>query len=340
MFNEPTFGIQKPVAVGVDVGYSSTKYAFMRDGEVSTGSFPSISVRSPQTALTAGMEGIGVREADLRIDLEGGETFMVDTLDSEVVSTSTTRSENDDFATTEEYRTLVLAALVKCGFRNIDLLTLGLPFHTFHAYAPLLIKKFRGVHSFGHGTFTINDVAVLPQPLGSYAYLRATAPDAFVNGTSCAVIDSGWGTTDTFVSSASFKIDRQRCGGLPGGAALVLREIASRLQANFKGRFTNIDRIDRAIAQGTPLYHNGEQIDLKPYLQDALHVTIPVCRSVLTTLRTTEDLTVFAAGGAGHYYLSTLRDVLGCKVKLLDQPRFTNAVGFLLAGQSACKARS
>src|SRR6202007_2579483 len=106
MFNEPTFGIQKPVAVGVEVGYSSTKYAFMRDGEVSTGSFPSISVRSPQTALTAGMEGIGVREADLRIDLEGGETFMVDTLDSEVVSTSTTRSENDDFATTEEYRTL------------------------------------------------------------------------------------------------------------------------------------------------------------------------------------------------------------------------------------------
>jgi plasmid segregation protein ParM len=340
MFNEPTFGMKKPVVIGVDTGYSSTKYAFVSDGEVTTGSFPSISVRAPQTALTAGMEEIGAREADIRIVLEGGETFMVDTLDSEVVSTSTTRSENDDFATTKEYRTLVLTALVKCGFRNIDLLTLGLPFHTFHAYAPLLIKKFRGVHTFGHGTFTVKDVAVLPQPLGSYAYLRATAPDAFVNGTSCAIIDSGWGTTDTFVSSASFKIDRQRCGGLPGGAALVLREIASRLQANFKGRFTNIDRIDRAIAQGTPLYHNGEQIDLKPYLQDALHVTIPVCRSVLTTLRTTEDLTIFAAGGAGHYYLATLRDVLGCKVRLLDQPRFTNAIGFLLAGQSACKARS
>jgi hypothetical protein len=56
MFNEPTFGIQKPVAVAVDVGYALPKYTFMRDGEVSTGSFPSISVRAPQTALTADQE--------------------------------------------------------------------------------------------------------------------------------------------------------------------------------------------------------------------------------------------------------------------------------------------
>lgn len=339
MFNEPTFVAQKPVVLGIDVGYSATKYAFVRNGHISTGSFPSICLRAPHTAFASGIEGIGMRETDVKIDI-GGVTYLVDTLDSEVVSTSTIRCENDDFATTDEYCALVFAALVRCGERNVDQLVLGLPLHIFETYAPLLIKKFRGTLDFGHGTFTIRNVAVLPQPLGTYASIRSSTPDAFASGTSCAVIDSGWGTTDTFVSSASFKIDRQRCGGLPGGAALVLREIASRLQSKFKGRFSNIDRIDRAIVLGKPLHYNGNEIDLKPFLQAAQHVTVPICRSVLTTLRTTEDLTVFAAGGAGHYYLPTLRDILGCEVKLLDQPRFTNAIGFLLAGQSACKARS
>jgi hypothetical protein len=56
MFKEPTFGIQEPVAVAVDVGYAMPKFAFMRDGEVSTRSFPSMSVRASQTALTANQE--------------------------------------------------------------------------------------------------------------------------------------------------------------------------------------------------------------------------------------------------------------------------------------------
>jgi plasmid segregation protein ParM len=153
------------------------------------------------------------------------------------------------------------------------------------------------------------------------------------------MVDCGWATTDTLVASPSFRIDPQRSRGMVGGAALVLRHIADLLQRDHPGRFSNLDRIDRAIVSGKPLIHNGREIDLAPYLRRALHVTVPIARSVLTTIKTQEDLTVFAAGGAAHYYLPALQETLGCDIMVVDNPRYANAIGFLLAGEAARKGR-
>jgi plasmid segregation protein ParM len=335
---EPSFS-QQPIAIGVDGGYSFTKYAFMQDGRIVTGSIPSVARRASGIALGSMIDGVGAREADLQIDVKG-VTYLVDTSDSEVVASSVIRSETDDFPQTDEYVALVGAALVQCQQRVIDELVLGLPFSTYQLWARPLIETFRGKHDFGrHGTFVIHNVSILPQPLGTYVFLRATNPKAFVQDTSCCIVDCGWNTTDTFVSSPSFKIDRARCGGLQGGAAIVLREIATLLQRKYTGRFSNLDRIDRAIVSGKPLIHGGEEIDLQPFLNAASHVTIPIARSVLSTIKTPEDLTVFAAGGAAHYYLPALRETLGCNIHLVEQPRFANATGFLLAGEAKFKGK-
>jgi plasmid segregation protein ParM len=338
MFIEPAFLPKEPVVLGIDVGYSATKMAYTNDGTIVTATFASVATRTPRNAFMSGMEGLGAREADVKVSVNG-VSFAVDTSNVDVVESSVTRTENDDFATTDEHYALVCAALVRAGFRQVDQLVLGLPLTTFDTYAPELRRKFRGVHDFGHGRIAINDALVLPQPFGGYTSLLASNPGALSNGTSVGIIDSGWGTTDVLVTSATSKIDYQRSGGFPGGAAIVLREVATLLQREYKGRFNNVDRIDRAIVLGIPLQHNGEEIDLKPFLDEALHITIPIARSVLNTIRTPEDLTIFSGGGAGHYYLPALSKTLGCQVKLLDQPRFCNAIGFLRAGQAACRRR-
>ncbi|MGF6982577.1 plasmid segregation protein ParM [Paraburkholderia atlantica] len=335
--DEPAF-IKKPVALGIDVGYSSTKFSYMNGEEIVTGSFPSIALRGSRATFGSAMESMGAREADLRIEVDGA-VYLVNTSELEVISSSAIRTENDEFSTTKEYTALVYSAMLQSQLRDISELVLALPMHTFTAYAPLLMQKFRGRHEFGHGAFTIHNVSVLPQPVGAYSYLRYKNPSAFVAGTFCCVIDCGWNTTDTFTSSPGFKIDHERSGGLPGGAARVLREISALLQRKYKGRFSNLDRIDQSIVNETPLIHLGEEIDLTPFLQAALHVTVPIARSVLTTIKTAEDLTIFLAGGAGHYYRAALRETLGCNVKLLDNPRFANAIGFMLAGESFCRGR-
>ena len=200
-------------------------------------------------------------------------------------------------------------------------------------------RSFADNTTFGHGTFNIRNVSVLPQGVGAYAALRYMTPDAFLPDTSCCIVDCGWATTDTLVSSPSFRIDPNALVAWLGEPRSYCATSANSYNATIKDVSANLDRIDRAIVNGKPLIHNGREIDLSPYLNMRLHVTIPIARSVLTTIKTQEDLTVFAAGGAAHYYLPALQETLGCDIKVVDNPRFANAIGFLLAGEAACKGR-
>lgn len=337
MFVEPEFS-RAPVTVAVDVGYSATKYAFRDRGVLRTGSFQSVASRSPKASTISDITGIGVRDSELVIEVNRVK-YVVDTSESELVASSVIRTELDSFPASDEYAALVYASLVKCGVTRISRLILGLPYHTYDDYASVLIKKFRGLHNFELGALSVESVSVLPQPVGAFVYLRATHPEELLARTSSCVIDCGWGTTDVFVSSAGFKIDPQRCGGLSGGAAIVLREIAALLRQKYHGRLDNLDRIDYCIVNGQPLLHKGEEIDLLPFLSEALHVTRPIARAVLNTVGTVEDLTILISGGAAHYYAETLRETLGCRLKTVDQPRYANVIGFLIAGEAAAGGR-
>src|SRR5471030_2387238 len=102
MFNEPAFLVKKPVVLGIDVGYSSTKSAHMNDETIVTASFPSVATRAPRAAFISSTEGLGAREADIKINVNG-VVFTVDTADTDVVESSVIRTENDDFPITDEH---------------------------------------------------------------------------------------------------------------------------------------------------------------------------------------------------------------------------------------------
>ena len=68
MFNEPKFYDQSK-AFGLDIGYLFTKYAVRIGENIITGSFPSVALRASGSALVSGLEGLGAREADLKIEI-------------------------------------------------------------------------------------------------------------------------------------------------------------------------------------------------------------------------------------------------------------------------------
>ncbi|WP_154671391.1 ParM/StbA family protein [Paraburkholderia mimosarum] len=339
IFHEPTLTLSPAgVAMGIDVGYKAVKAACADAGRMQTFSFPSVVAPAADAPLNSSTQLLGNRKSELEIKI-GGEAFIVDTCDTEPDSTSVVRTELDDFPRSKEYAALVFAALRSSGFKRFKQLTLGLPLHTFLRHAEFLVHKFRGVHEFGHGEFVVEQLTVIPQPLGAfYAFARNNSVRLDTR-TSIAAVDIGYGTTDIFTASASLKPDKERCGGFPGGAALVLREIAAQLQQQYQGRFSNLDRIDRAIVENRPLVHSGAEIDLTPFLQRTQHVTTPICKAIANCLKTTEDLTVLATGGAAHYYLPDLRKTLNCNVEVVENPRFANSIGFCQAAIDAC-ARS
>ncbi|CAB3800468.1 hypothetical protein LMG28614_05183 [Paraburkholderia ultramafica] len=107
MFNEPVFS-KSTIALGLDLGFGHTKYAFLNEGGIRTGSFPSIAIRSAGTDLASVVEGIGARDADLKVEVSG-ITYVIDTSESQSVASSVIRTENDNFPSTGEYAALVFA---------------------------------------------------------------------------------------------------------------------------------------------------------------------------------------------------------------------------------------
>lgn len=337
MYIEPVFN-HAPVCVGLDAGFYGTKLTFRRGEEAVNVGFPSVA--SPLTdGFNATLEGISASDSDLNINV-GGTVYLVDTNSDGEVRGSVLRNENDDFPLTDEHAALVYAALVLCGHRRIDELVLGLPFHTFHRHADQLKRRFRGTHDFGYGIFTIRNVSVLPQPVGTFTYVNKMQPGSLIPGTARCIVDVGWGTSDVFVCSERLKVDSSRCDGVPsGGAATVVREVARLLRSEYGGRFTNLDLIDRAILTGQQLPYAGAQIDLSDFVKRAAYVTVPVARAILTRIRTVEDLTVLVTGGGARYYLPALQETLGCPVTVVNDPHFANSTGFLFAGESAARLR-
>jgi plasmid segregation protein ParM len=339
IFIEPTLALDT-AWMGVDPGYSAVKAAVCDTsgcGQIQTLSFPSIVTRATDSRLASSAQGFSERKTEHEITVDG-VAYVVDTCEKEPVSSGIMRTELDDFPRTAEYTCLVYAAMLASRFRKFEYLTIGLPLHTFDRHAGNLARKFEGKHDFGHGEFIVNRVACVAQPVGSY-YALAKSAGALDNRTATTIVDIGWGTSDVYTSSASFKADKSRCGGVPSGAAIVVREIAKLLKQQHNGRFDNLDRIDRAVFENRPLRQNGADIHLDAFVRDALQVTIPICRSILGIVKTAEDLTVHITGGAAHYYAANLSETLGCEVQTIKNPRFANAIGFCQAAIDACTRR-
>ena len=321
--------------MGCDVGYFGVKLAYREDGTLKTASFPSLATRVDPLQMQLAENFLGNSTRGIEIDVEG-ETYRVDTGANAIPGSRVVRSEVDDFPRTKAYTALVLASLSVTQARRINCLVLGLPLHTIERHSKFLKERFAREHRLDDGRVcAVEKVVVLPQPWGARAYLRSLGLKAASADMSMCIIDSGWHTCDAVVVGASGAADMSRSIGRPGGAALVIREVARLLTQHTGNRVENLDRIDLAIRERQSLLLRGQQFDLQPFLDQALHVTRPIAQAVATQVGSSEDLEVFGTGGAACYYREAFSQALGCPIRSVERAEFCNAIGFLLAAERA-----
>lgn len=320
---------------GCDVGYFGVKSAFRHSGAIQTMTFPSVAVRATHAEFTSSETFLEPTGNKVEVDLDGS-IYTVETDAQAIPSSRMVRTETDNFPRTEEYAALVLAALASAGARRVECLVLGLPLQTMQKHGPYLKTRFTKEHRIRRRDICkVEQVAVVPQPLGSLAFLRSAGLKPPAANMSMCIVDSGWHTCDSIVVGPGGHVDMSRSLGRPGGAAIVIREIARLIAEETQERIENIDRIDHALRAKEALWLHGHPIDLEPFFRRAIQVTYPIASAVLTALGTTEDLSVFGTGGAAGYYSKALSETLGCPVQTLGRSQVANAIGFLVAGERA-----
>lgn len=322
-----------------DVGYHGVKAAYRSRGFIEAFSYPSVVSRISRETLRSTTEFLG-KNSDC-IEVTVGETsYVVDTSKTALPSSSTVRTEVDNFPRTDQYTALILASIKKIGAFRIKCLVLGLPLHTMSKHTDYLKSRFATTHNFGEfGKCVVEKVVVLPQPLGAFARLRGQGLISAERVTSTCVVDVGWHTTDTVVINPNGTPDLERSVGLPRGAAHVVREVTRLIGEKTGTRVDNIDRVDYALRTGERLQIGGEPVDLAPFLRTALLDTHQVADAVLTAIKTCEDLEVFVSGGGARFYADALSKAIGFRAKLVDGSHMVNAFGFLAAAEAALGAR-
>ena len=322
-----------------DVGYFSVKAAYRVRGSIEAFNFPSIVSRSTRDTLRSTAEFFGRNDGRLEVSA-GGTTYAVDTSRSALPSSTAVRTEVDNFPQTEAYTALVLACLKKIRSSRIRCLVLGLPIHTMHKHTDYLKSYFSAVHQLGElGRCVVEKVVVLPQPLGTFAFLRSQGLISGERHTSTCIVDVGWHTTDAIVIDPAGTPDLERSIGLSGGAARVVREVARLTSEKTGSRMDNLDRVDHALRNGERLHVSGNYVDLDPHLCTALKDTQQIADAVLTAIRTSEDLKVYVTGGGARFYLDALSGSMGFAVKLVDRSQMANVLGFLMAAEVTLRAQ-
>lgn len=325
----------KVSTVAIDVGYGNTKLAFPLGSDIATNMFPSLAPLSAPTSLTPHGGGMFRARNVISVEVDGARYEVGPDVSISAAHVHTGRSLSEDFVTTPNYAALLAGALHYSKAVDIDRLVLGLPVHNTQMYAAFLKERFTGEHDFGWGKLQVNSVLPLPQPLGTLVTYIQQSGKRYDPDNAYLVIDVGYFTTD-WVVARGYTMDDTRSGGVPGGAALVYQQVASLISAD-RGRPTNsIERIDKAIRDEKPLLFYGQDLDVGPYLSEAMAVTQQPVKEIQTRVGRTEDIrAIILTGGGAKLYAPTIRAAFPLDtIHIMDAPCFANVRGFYTIGSA------
>jgi len=319
--------------VATDVGYGNTKTAFSMGTDIGTHMFPSLAPPAPPSLIGSHSGGL-LRTGDVvRVTVDGGKYLVGPDVPISGGNGDAGRTLAEDYCTTANYAALLAGAFHFTKITETDMLVLGLPVQTLGKYADTLKERFSGEHDFGWGSILIKSVMCVPQPLGTLVHYVQQRGKDFDSRAPHLIIDVGYFTTD-WVVTRGFVIDEARSGGVPGGASHVYGAIADQIAEAEGEPFTEIERVDLAIRESTPLWFYNKQIELDDYLE----VARAKCHTAIKTLQSKvgrpQDLsTIVLTGGGAALYAPAIREAFPrSRIHLMDAPCFANARGFLSLG--------
>lgn len=250
-------------AVGLDVGFFSTKFSAGRSGLVGSAikvlQFPSLAPR-----ISGAMQHLAAKD-DLDgvvLEVEPGVRHFVGKDVFHIANAPGSRAVTSDYSRTSDYRALTLGALFhlakeKCvaGDRMvISQLVAGLPLSTVYSHASELEASLARVHCIPHpGDRTstlqveIQAVKVIAQPQGALLAQGIGAGAHSRAEFNTLVLDLGGGTFDWFMARGA-KPNRARCGAIQIGALTCAAAVCDEIAPDLRDDAEVMARVDRALS--------------------------------------------------------------------------------------------
>ena len=292
--------------VGLDIGYSNLKLAYGR-----AGTRPQLRVlpamAAPRAHVATRLEGTRrVGSTGIAVQVNG-EEWVAAVRPTRVSGWQ--RALHADYAMSDGYQALLLAALSLLDVDRVDRLVTGLPVSqaTDAGRRDALRARLHGRHATSRGLVEVADVRVIAQPVGTFIDVLMHAGDDIVDVISdgtVLVIDVGFFSVDwaLLVNGDLRRTDT----GTSLEAMSVLIEAAAGLVGTDCGGKPPIAAIERALAEGrASLLYRGERVALASYLQQAARqtgqVALEALRQDLRREHTEVDLILLTGGGSALF---------------------------------------
>lgn len=320
----------------IDLGFGYTKYSTLEEDQIVYKSFPSV---APRASKIEDSDLAMINERDTIVVKVDGTDYEVGP-DSLLLETSdSTRTLNDQYIHTAQYKALTYGALAYMNEATIDLLIVGLPVSTYSQGHEALKKSLIGEHKISDKfTCNVKNVLVVYQPLGGLNYCMSLAKtdtfkDKDLKDSMNLIIDPGFLTFDFLLANGN-KIIEKKSNAHTGGVSRILSAIAESISAKIGKKYDNQAAIDKALKK-KKIRISGKEEDLIDHIKN----TKSVIESPITYMRNIvgdgSDIdNIILLGGGAHIFEKTLRENFkDHDIICVDDPSFANVKGYQIIGE-------
>jgi plasmid segregation protein ParM len=252
------------------------------------------------------------------------------------------RELHPDYPSTDSYKALFYAALLKTGQKRIDRLVTGLPVSQYLDFErrEALIEQLTGTHQISaKRTVEVVEVDVLPQPVGAYMQLLSVSNEdemETMEEGQVIVLDPGYFSVD-WVAMQGRSLRKDSSGTSEKAMSRVLEETARLIEEECGSGAATKEKLENAIRNGRKsILVFGERVEAKPFLDKAIQAVAPQAMSSLRAKLREEKAgadIILLAGGGGAAYADAARQVFKRgQVIVPEIPVLANAQGFWFYG--------
>lgn len=326
------------MTVAIDVGYSNFKELLEENGDPAEIVLPS---------GVCPVEDVGeeiLDEASHHLSgaeiVNVGKKQFVACIDQSLVKAP--RQRNPQYPLSDEYLALVRAGLLKTGTSHVALLVTGLPVEQYldHKFRLAVAAHLTGAHEIAPSkTVIVQDVLVTAQPVGTYIDATISARDPLdrriLTTGRVAVLDIGFHTVDLAIFDQS-RLQKHTSGSNYLGVSALIERVVQRVETEYSDKL-RVERIEQALRRGEAkvLFH-GQELDLTPFLADAIEQITHGTATDLLNARTLDDeqidLVLLTGGGADLYRASAEKAFTGSRILVAPRPVTANARGYWKLG--------
>lgn len=333
-------------AIGIDVGFFSTKFSVGRDknrnNEIIVDQFPS---QAPRSHISAGKKLPMSAELDGANVQVNGVPYFVGKDVFRMVETFGSRAVVADFSASDPYKALFLGSLGYVASHHgtpsrlvIKHLVLGLPMNTVYAYREPLKRMGEGRHEVPipgkdgqTATVTVEEVTVIAQPQGALLSSGGRRRSKIQSDTTL-VLDMGGGTFDWFVSEG-LDPNYSRCGAAPIGMLKCAAAVCDMINADWRHDPKVLAKVDLALRTNAPTMRiTSREYEMIKYRPAAMAVVTEALDQMIKSVGSLHNIDeiLLTGGGAALLEVPTkhrLKD-FAHMVKVDPEPVYSNVRGF------------